>query len=247
MQCLIAGGRGIVGRTGRLAIERFGIEPQRCCAVRIHPEQLKILQQLDALELQQRSFKIRPTTFGRLLDRRPPRGFERAYECPVRRGAAPSAQTPSAARAHDRIAFVRRRVEQRSRPGQLRLALRHPGHEKTLDDQQALGDRPPAIGLADQIGCRYRTSSKNIWTWKCEPLIYRIGRTVTPGCASPRAGSRCHPACAMRQDRCTSNSAQLAQWPRLCQILLPFTIQQSPSRRAVVRSAARSDPASGSE
>ena len=45
----------------------------------------------------------------------------------------------------------------------------------------------------------------------------------------------------------TRQKIQSPYWPRVVQVFWPLTTQSSPSRTAVVRSEARSEPASGSE
>ena len=92
-----------------------------------------------------------------------------------------------------------------------------------------------------------RTSSNHTSLTSKPPSISSIGRTSTP--------SRLMSISSIEMPRCflasgsvrTKVKIQSACWPSVVQVFWPLTTQSSPSRTAVVRSDARSEPASGSE
>ncbi len=74
-----------------------------------------------------------------------------------------------------------------------------------------------------------------------------IGRTSTPGVVMSMSSIEM-PACFLTSGSVrTSVKIQSPCWPRVVHVFCPLTIQSSPSRTAVVRRLARSEPASGSE
>ena len=93
-----------------------------------------------------------------------------------------------------------------------------------------------------------RTSSKKTSLTSKPPSMSSIGRRVTPGESIGKTSIEM-PRCffsavgSVRQRQ----KIQSACWPSVVHVFWPLTTQSSPSRTAVVRSEARSEPASGSE
>ncbi len=74
-----------------------------------------------------------------------------------------------------------------------------------------------------------------------------MGRTSTPGSVMSMSSIEM-PACFFTSGSVrTSVKIQSPYWPRVVHVFCPLTTQSSPSRTAVVRRLARSEPASGSE
>ena len=93
-----------------------------------------------------------------------------------------------------------------------------------------------------------RTSSKKTSLTSKPPSSSSIGRSVTPGVSIGKTSSEM-PRCffsALGSVR-HRQKIQSACWPSVVQVFWPLTTQSSPSRTAVVRRLARSEPASGSE
>ena len=91
-----------------------------------------------------------------------------------------------------------------------------------------------------------RTSVRNTSLKCAAPLIWRSGRTSTPGdrmSSSRYEMPRCFGASGSVR---TSRIARSACRAPDVHTFWPFTTSSSPSRSALVRSAARSEPASGS-
>jgi hypothetical protein len=92
-----------------------------------------------------------------------------------------------------------------------------------------------------------RTLSNHTSLTSCPPSISSIGRTVTPGLVMSMSRNEM-PACFFTAGSVrTRQKIQSPYWPSVVQVFCPLTTHSSPLRTAVVRSDARSEPASGSE
>ncbi|CAB4918758.1 unannotated protein [freshwater metagenome] len=106
--------------------------------------------------------------------------------------------------------------------------------------------RQPSPGSPSRSESGIRTSSKKTSLKSDCPPIWRSGRTVTPG-ACMSTTNIVSPPCLGR-----SGSVRVSRMPKsetcasVVQTFWPLTTQSSPSRTAVVRSAARSEPLAGS-
>ena len=95
-----------------------------------------------------------------------------------------------------------------------------------------------------------RTSSKNTWFWISSPDVITSGRTWMPG-VFMSISTNVMPCCFFGVFEVRTNAnIQFASPAWVVQILLPVQIRWSPalsSKTAAIDSAARSEPASGSE
>ena len=94
-------------------------------------------------------------------------------------------------------------------------------------------------------GTRTSVNQTSLTSWP--PSMSSIGRTSTPGSVMSMSSIEM-PACFFTSGSVrTSVKIQSPYWPRVVHVFCPLTTQSSPSRTAVVRRLARSEPASGSE
>ena len=94
-------------------------------------------------------------------------------------------------------------------------------------------------------GTRTSENQTSLTSWP--PSMSSIGRTSTPGVVMSMSSIEM-PACFLTSGSVrTSVKIQSPCWPSVVHVFCPLTIQSSPSRTAVVRRLARSEPASGSE
>lgn len=113
-------------------------------------------------------------------------------------------------------------------------------------DSVTMVTRQPSFSAPTRLPTGIRTSSRKSWANSSDPASVRSGRTVMPG-ASMGIASQVMPRCLGASGSVrTSSSHQSATSACEVQILAPLTTYASPSRTARVRSAARSEPASGS-
>ncbi len=92
-----------------------------------------------------------------------------------------------------------------------------------------------------------RTLSKNTSQNSSSPAMLRIGRTVMPR-EEKSIRIKLIPACGLASGSVrTRQNIQFASCARVVQIFCPLITNSSPSRTALVRNEARSDPAFGSE
>ena len=83
------------------------------------------------------------------------------------------------------------------------------------------------------------------------PIFSSLRETLKPGTVSPFSSrrsttSRLIPSCAFEGSVLTTRTMKSARAPLVMNIFEPLTTNSSPSRIAVVRIAATSEPASGS-
>ena len=105
----------------------------------------------------------------------------------------------------------------------------------------------PWLSSPTRLARGTRTSSKNTSQNSFSPAMLAIGRTVMPGVF--RSTSRkLMPACffTLLSVR-TSMNMWVPSAPQVVQVFWPLTTKWSPSSTASVRTAARSEPAPGSE
>ena len=110
-----------------------------------------------------------------------------------------------------------------------------------------IATRQPSFSSPTRFATGMRTSVRNISLNSLLSVSDFMGRTSMPG-VSIGITSHVMPLCfgAVASVR-TSSSQKSATWALLVQIFWPLTTYSSPSRTPVVRSDARSEPASGSE
>ena len=104
----------------------------------------------------------------------------------------------------------------------------------------------PAFTSPSRAESGRTTLSKKTSLNSASPVIWRSGRTVTPG-ASRSATKYGRPRCFGRSGAVlASNMPRLATSPKLVHVFCPLMIQSSTSRLARVASDDRSEPAPGS-
>ena len=103
----------------------------------------------------------------------------------------------------------------------------------------------PGSPTSRSPGTRTSENQTSLTSWP--PSMSSIGRTSTPGVVMSMRSIEM-PACFFTSGSVrTRVKIQSPCWPRVVQVFWPLTTQSSPSRTAVVRRLARSEPASGSE
>ena len=106
--------------------------------------------------------------------------------------------------------------------------------------------RQPSPTLAEPLGVGMRTSVKYTSLNSASPVIWRSGRTSTPGAcmSTTKSVSPCASA-ASGSVRATSMPHR-REWASVVQTFWPLTIHSSPSRTPRVDRPATSEPAPGS-
>ena len=117
---------------------------------------------------------------------------------------------------------------------------------RSLPSRNFAIDQPP-LSSPTRFSPGTRTSSNQTSLTSWPPSISWIGRTSSPSLSMSMSSIEM-PACFLASGSVrTRVKIQSPYWPSVVQVFWPLTTQSSPSLTAVVRSPARSEPASGSE